>query len=64
MNALKYVHHALLLGGPVRERRVRKETSMTKVGALQESCYMSSASQSHDPVEIDSVDQPPNTRDH
>ena len=42
---------------------MRQETTMAKAGTLPEFCYISYATQSHGPVEIDSVEKPPNTSD-
>ena len=48
-------------GKCVRQRSVRQETTMAKAGTLPEFCYMSFATQSHDPVVIDKVAQPSNS---
>ena len=50
-------------GRCVRQRSLRQETTMAKAGTLPEFCYISYATQSHGPVEIDSVEKPPNTSD-
>ena len=47
----------------VRQRSVHQEKTMTKAGTSPEFCYMSYATQSHGPVEIDSVEKPRNTSD-
>ena len=50
-------------GRCVRQRSLRQETTMAKAGTLPEFCYISYATQSHGPGEIDSVEKPPNTSD-
>ena len=42
---------------------MHQETTMAEAGTSPEFCYMSYATQSHGPVEIDSVEKPPNTSD-
>ena len=50
-------------GRCVRQRSLLQETTMAKSGTLPELCYISYATQSHGPGEIDSVEKPPNTSD-